>query len=250
MAYDAAAAVADRWAVRSGSEAPRKGKAGRIVPASDLDQLGFELMAEADAAPLRRISEATLYRDGLLLALAATLPERARALSALAFDQTIYLEADGVIRFAIPGEVRKVREHLKHRRPFNACIRRPSLHRALARWRAVYRPMFDAGDWLWPSRLNQRHGVTETRLGVLIGNLTEARLGPRVSIHLVRDCVATEIIETDPISGAVRAATTLGHSDPQVTSDFYVHAEGIVVATGWQKVIAKRIGSARESLAI
>jgi hypothetical protein len=98
IVYDAAAAVADRWAVRSATEAPRKGKAGRIVPASEIDRLGFAMMAEADAAPLRRISEATLFRDGLLLALAATLPERARALSALAFDTTLFLEPDGVKR--------------------------------------------------------------------------------------------------------------------------------------------------------
>ena len=110
--------------------------------------------------------------------------------------------------------------------------------------------MFDAGDWLWPSRLNQRHGVTESHLGTIIGDLTEARLDRRVSIHFVRDCVATEIIETDPISGAVRAGAALGHHDPRITSDFYVHAEGIVVSTGWQNVVAARVGSDRESLAI
>lgn len=250
IVYDAAAAVADRWAAQSGAEPPRKGKRSRIVPASDLDRIGFELMAEADTAPLRRISEATLYRDGLLLAVAATLPERARALSALAFDRTVFLEAEGVIRFAIPGEHRKAPERRKRRRAFHASIRRPSLHRALARWQAVYRPMFDAGDWLWPSRLDQHHGLSEMRLGTIIGDVTEARLGRRVSIHLVRDCVATEIIETDPIGGAVRAATTLGHRDPRVTADFYVHADGIAVSTGWQDLIAERVGSSRESLAI
>jgi hypothetical protein len=110
--------------------------------------------------------------------------------------------------------------------------------------------MFDAGNWLWPSRLNQEHGVIEKTLGDIVGDRTEARLGRRVSLHLVRDCVATEIIETDPIGGAVRAATTLGHRDPRVTSDFYVHADGIVVSTGWQDVIVERVGSSRESLAI
>lgn len=250
IVYDAAAAVADRWAVRSDAEPPRKGKRSRIVPASDLDRLGFELMAEADGAPLRRISEATLYRNGLLLAVAATLPERARALSVLDFDRTIFLEADGVIRFAIPGEARKVAERRKRRRAFHARIRRPSLHRALARWRAVYRPMHDAGDWLWPSRLDQQRGVTEHRLGTIVGDVTEARLKRRISLHLVRDCVATEIIETDPVGGAVRAATTLGHRDPRITSDFYIHADGIVVSTGWQDVIVERIGRSRENLVI
>lgn len=248
IVYDAAAAVADRWAVRSSTEAPRKGKAGRIVPASELDRLGFAIMAEADAAPLRRISEATLFRDGLLLALAATLPERARALSALAFDTTLFLEPDGVIRLAIPGEHLKLAERRKRRRGFHARIRRPSLHRALARWRAVYRSMFDDGDWLWPSRHNQNHGLTENSIGHLAARVTEARLGRAVSIHLVRDCVATEIIEADPLTGAARASAVLRHRDQGITNDFYVHANGIACATRWQAALDASAG--RESLRI
>lgn len=249
LVYDAAAAIADRWAVMSGREARRKGKTARIVPATDLDRLGFEMMAQADAAQVRRISEATLYRDGLLLSLAATLPERARALSALVYDVTLFLEPDGVIRFAIPGEVRKVREHRKSRRPFHACLRRPSLHRALARWRAVYRPMFDGGDWLWPSRLDRNHGMTEATLSQRAARVTEARLGRRVSLHLVRDCVATEIVETDPVSGPTRATAVLGHRDPNA-SDYYVLADGIVVATAWQAEVAARGEKGRDNLII
>ena len=250
LVYDAAAAVADRWAARADEEPGRKKKAARIVPASELDALGFDLMAEADAAPLRRISEATLYRDGLMLAVAATLPERASALAALEFEATLFLEPGGVIRLAIPGEFLKVRERLKARRGFHARIHRPSLHRALSRWRAVYRPMFDGGAWLWPSRLNQEHGLTPSAISTVIGAVTKARLGRAVSLHLVRDCVATEIIETDPVNGAVRAKGVLRHRDMAVTSDFYVHAEGLVVTTGWQGVIEKRVGGDRQRLVI
>ncbi|WP_424928879.1 hypothetical protein [Amaricoccus tamworthensis] len=248
--YDAAAAVADRWAARSLSEPSRKNKTAGIVPASDLDQLGFELMAEADAAPLRRMTEATLYRDGLLLAMTATLPERARAMSALIVDETVFLEPDGIIRFAIPGAFLKKREAHKPRTTFHASIRRPSLHRALSRWLAVYRPMFDGGDWLWPSRLDQHHGLTGKSLGKIIGDRTEQRLGRRVTIHMVRDCVATEIIEADPVNGAVRASATLGHRDRRVTDEFYIHSNGLASATGWQNAIARRIGTDRKSLII
>jgi hypothetical protein len=248
IVYDAAAAVADRWAVRSATEAPRKGKAGRIVPASEIDRLGFAMMAEADAAPLRRISEATLFRDGLLLALAATLPERARALSALAFDTTLFLEPDGVIRLAIPGEHLKLRERRKLRRGYHARIRRPSLHRALTRWRAIYRPMFDDGVWLWPSRLDQDHGLTEKTIGTIAARATKAGLKRAVSIHLVRDCVATEIIEIDPLTGAARATAVLRHRHQGITNDFYVHADGIACATRWQAALDT--GAGRESLKI
>ena len=250
LVYDAAAAVADRWAARADDEPGRKQKTARIVPASELDALGFDLMAEADAAPLRRISEATLYRNGLMLTVTATLPERARAIAALEFDATLFIEPGGVIRFAIPGESLKIHERLKARRGFHARIHRPSLHRALSRWRAVYRPMFDGGAWLWPSRLDQEHGLTPKAISTVIGAVTKERLGRQVSLHLVRDCVATEIIETDPVNGAVRAKGVLRHKDGAVTDDFYVHAEGLVVTTGWQEVIEKRIGGNRQRLVI
>jgi hypothetical protein len=206
------------------------------------------MMATADVAPLRRISEATLFRDGLLLALAATLPERARALSALAFDTTLFLEPNGVIRLAIPGEHLKLAERRKRRCGFHARIRRPSLHRALARWRAVYRPMFDDGAWLWPSRLDQDHGLTEKTIGQIAARVTRARLGRAFSIHLVRDCVATEIIETDPLTGAARATAVLRHRDQRITNDFYFHADGIACATRWQAALDT--GAGRESLKI
>ena len=54
----------------------------------------------------------------------------------------------------------------------------------------------------------------------------------------------------DDLRSQPLAATTLGHRDPRVTSDFYVHADGIVVSTGWQGVIVESVGSSRESLAI
>jgi hypothetical protein len=225
--FDAAAAVADRWAVLAGDEPSRKGKTARIVPASDLDALGFRLMAKAESVSLRRISEATLYRDGLLLAVAATLPERARALSVLEFGVTIFLEENGVIRFAIPGAHLKLREREKQRRGFHARIRRPSLHRALARWRDAYRPLFDDGLGLWPSRHDMEHGLTERSLGTLGARITKAHLKRSISLHLIRDCVATEIVETDPIGGPVRATGVLRHKDPRVTSDCGVGAPAL-----------------------
>lgn len=182
-------------------------------------------MLEADEAPLRRISEAALYRDRLMLAVAATLPERARALAALEFGVTVFLEPDGVIRIAISGEALKLREGPKARQSFHARLHRPSLHRALSRWRAAWRPMFDDGSWLWPSRLDREHGLTQDSTSVIAGRVTRARLDRRASLHLVRDCVATEIVETDPVGGAVRAAGVLRHRDQATTSDFYCHAK-------------------------
>ena len=248
LLYDAAAAVADRWAAAAKSEPPRKGKASRIVPASDVDALGFDLMARADAAPLRRIGEATMYRDGLMLAVAATVPERARAVSAMSLGETVFLEPGGVIRFAIPGEHLKGPEAAKKRRAFHARIHRPSLHRALTRWRAVYRPMFDDGAWLWPSRLNRNHGLSEKAIGKKVGDVTEAAFGRRVSLHMVRDCVATEIVEDDPMDGATLATGVLRHRSAEVSEDFYIHSRGLAASAGWRDVVEKRVGNLRQNL--
>lgn len=250
VVYDAAAAIADRWSARALDEPGRKTKGARIVPASEIDRLGIELMAQADAAPLRRISEANLYRSGLMLAVLATLPERARALAALEFDVTLFLEDDGVIRIYIPGEYLKISERLKPRCAFHARIRRPSLHRALARWRQVWRPLYDDGGWLWPSQTNQRQGISENRLGMIIGNVTQKAFDRRVSAHLLRDCVATEIVDLDAVAGASRASGVLRHRDQKTTRAYIAHATGAKASADWRGALAALAGPGRKDLAI
>jgi len=238
VAYDGPAAVANRWAARAEREPRRRSPTARTMPASTVYDLGLAMMAEAEAAPVRRISEATLYRDGLLLALAAALPERARALSALAFDTTLYLEADGFIRFAIPAKALKRVERRKAGPGFHARLMNLRLHRALTVWRRDFRPMFDDGAWLFASRINRDHSLTEGSLGEVFRRVTLAKLGCRISVHDIRGCVATEIIETNPSTGPAQAAAVLRHRDRRVTHAFYDHAEGLVACTGWDAVLS------------
>lgn len=242
MVYDGPAAVANRWAARAEREPRRRSPTARTVPASTVYELGLAMMAEALAAPVWRISEATLYRNGLLLALAASLPERARALAALAFDTTLHVEADGFIRFAIPAEALKRLERRKKGPGFHARLRNARLHRALSVWRTTFRPMFDDGGWLFASRLSRDHSLTEGCLGEIFRRVTLARLGLSISVHDIRGCVSTEIIETDPTGGPARAAAALGHRDPRVTEKFYSQAEGLVACSGWEAALTRAGG--------
>jgi len=238
VVYDGPAAVANRWDAHAMREPRRGSPTTRTMPASRVYDTGIAMMTEAEAAPVRRISEATLYRDGLLLALAAALPERARALSALAFEATLYLEADGFIRFAIPAEALKRVERRKAGPGFHARIMNLRLHRALTVWRRDFRPMFDDGAWLFASRINRDHSLTEGSLGEVFRRVTLAKLGCRISVHDIRGCVATEIIETNPSTGPAQAAAVLRHRDRRVTHAFYDHAEGLVACTGWDAVLS------------
>lgn len=248
VSYDGPAVIADRHRV-SAKRAPRvRSAAQRTVPANEVYVLGLGMMAEAEAAPVRRIRTASLYRDGLLLAQAAVLPERARALSALVYDVTLHLEADDFIRYAIPGEALKRVERRKAAAAFHARLRNPRLHRALTVWREAFRPMFDDQPWLFPSGQNRDHPLTEGSLGEIVRRVTAERLGLEISIHDIRGCVATEMIETDPTRGAAQASAILRHRDPAVTREHYDHAEGLVACAGWDAAVTRRAGADRPDL--
>jgi len=248
IVYDGPAVIADRHRV-SAMRAPRvRSAARRTMPASTVYALGIAMTAEAEAAPVRRIRTASLFRDGLLLAQAAALPERARALSALVFDVTLHLEADDFIHYAIPGEALKRSERRKAAAAFHARLRNPRLHRALTVWRDAFRPMFDDQPWLFPSGQNRDHPLTEESLGEIVRRVTAARLGQRISIHDIRGCVATELIETDPARGAAQASAVLRHRDPAVTREHYDHAEGLVACAGWDAAVKRRVCGDRPDL--
>jgi len=98
--------------------------------------------------------------------------------------------------------------------------------------------MFDDGAWLFASRINRDHSLTEGSLGEVFRRVTLAKLGCRISVHDIRGCVATEIIETNPSTGPAQAAAVLRHRDRRVTHAFYDHAEGLVACTGWDAVLS------------
>lgn len=218
------------WRERGDLEGSPTKTANQLVSATAIYGLGFDLMDRARERKTRGMRAALDFRNGILLATAVALPQRARALSVMDFDRTLFLLDRSSIRFHIPGAFIKQPEGRKEGRPYDMVIRNAALSRALREYAAEYRPLFDDGQMLFPSFHAPMQSISEKRLGRLAGDLTERAFGVRVSIHRFRDNVATEISETMP-SGAYIASGVLGHRDAATTERHYDHSEGFRVAT-------------------
>ena len=224
-----------------GKKAGRRTKtADQIVGASTIFDLGMRLVDRARSRGPRGLHAARDFRNGLLLAVAAALPQRARALSSLAFDSTLILLDAPYIRIALPGHVLKLPEARKARSRYDKVIGNPALWAALDEYRRLYRPLFDDGHALFPNVLDMGAGISSSQLGRLVGNITAKHLGVRVSIHRVRDNVATEASEE--IRG--RRIPRAGIARPQAARPrpeaSYDHAEGVRAARDYGAHLASR----------
>lgn len=101
------------------------------------------------------------FRNGILLSLGAALPQRARALSALAFDQTLDLRGAGLVNVRIPARMLKLPEDRKSGAPFERTLTSEKLAEALLEYRRSFRPLFDQGPYLFPSMLSPDAAISE-----------------------------------------------------------------------------------------
>ena len=232
--------VIDDWAAQADKEPSRRSKTARNVGASTLYSLGLQMVEEAMAAPVIGLASARTCRNGLLFAVGACLPQRARALSWLSYGQTLFLDPDFTIRIFLPAAAIKMRETKKRKRkPFERTFQNQRLWNALDTWWRIFRPLYDEGAWLFPSQLSLTEGISEDRLGAICRAETLDRLGVAVSVHDIRDNVATEASEAME-NGAIRAATLLGHRDPRTTLDCYDHSVDLRVLREHARFIEER----------
>ncbi len=122
---DACAFVVEDWRQRGAAAGPRTKTGAQLVSARVLYDLGFDLMDEARALPTRGLAAALTFRSGVLLSTAAALPQRARALSMLAFGSTLHLLERPDILVRIPGRFLKLRETDKARETFERRLLQP-----------------------------------------------------------------------------------------------------------------------------
>lgn len=230
--------VAD-WAdrgLRAGS--PTKSGA-QIVGASTIYVLGLDLVEAARRRGPRSLQVARDFRHGVLLMLAAALPQRARAIAHLEFGTTLIMMETPLIRIALPGSVIKQREWRKSGSGYDAVISNPDLWSALDEYRRIFRPLFDDSGHVFPSSNRNDQCVTSQQLGRLVGDLTARHLGVRVNIHRVRDNLATEASE-ELRNGGRLAPALLGHSDPRTTQRHYDQATGMAAARDHGAAITAR----------
>ncbi|NKX41008.1 hypothetical protein HGG71_05925 [Rhodobacteraceae bacterium R_SAG2] len=224
---------------RATTAGPCRKKPAQIVPASLVYRTGLNMIAEAQVVSSHNMKAATLYRNGLLLTVAAALPLRRRALAGLDLATSFRLDDQQGIQIDIAGHFLKLRQDRKSYERYQAYVSSPVLREAVEVWVQRFRPMFDNGTALFPSGRIHGEALVADALGQAFGDTTEARLGVRVPIHRIRDCVATECIE-EIEHGAGWAPHLLGHKTAQTTTEFYDHATGMAVTHEFGELVAAR----------
>lgn len=224
---------------RAETAGPCRKNPAQIVPATLLYKTGQEMMAEAQAGSSHDMQAATLYRNGLLLTVAAALPLRRRALASLDLATSFRLEERPVIRIDIPGHYLKLRHAEKDYRRYRAQLTSQVVWDAVDVWRQRFRPIFDDGTALWPSVRVRGEALVADVLGQVFGETTAERIGVRVPIHRIRDCAATECIE-ELEHGAGWAQHLLNHRSAQTAIQFYDHSTGVAVSREFGQIVAAR----------
>jgi integrase len=224
---------------RAETAGPCRKNPAQIVPATLLYKTGQEMMAEAQAGSSHDMQAATLYRNGLLLTVAAALPLRRRALASLDLATSFRLEERPVIRIDIAGHYLKLRHAEKDYRRYRAQLTSQVVWDAVDVWRKRFRPMFDDGTALWPSMRVRGEALVADVLGQVFGETTAERIGVWVPIHRVRDCAATECIE-ELEHGAGWAQHLLNHRSAQTATQFYDHSTGVAVSREFGQLVAAR----------
>lgn len=212
---------------------PVKSKTARMATIEELLQLGFTLM-ETGRRDLHSGCRrgAQVFRDGLMIGALAMRPVRRRNFAALKIGATLLVEAGGIhaafretkmgnpIEFAYP-------EFLLAGFRFYLDTARPLLLAAGA----------DPGSaMLWIGRRGRPMDGEE--IAQRISNVTTRHLGRRVSPHLFRDCVATDIASHDPAHvGIVKAI--LGHTTLATSEKYYNQAGSFHAAKRMRYVIAR-----------
>lgn len=227
------------WDERSKAVGPTTKIGAQLVGAKAIYDLGFELMASARTAPIRGLNAATLFRNGLILSFGIALPQRARALSALAFDRSLHLLDEERIHVRLSVDDLKMLERDRNDPGSEWMFRNPRLHTALREYKRDFRPIFDSGTWLFPSRKILGGAVSEKQIGGLSGAMTQKAFGVRVTIHRLRDNVSTDASEY-MIGGPGAAACLMGHRDEATTARHYDHAEGVIASKEFVEEIEAR----------
>lgn len=96
---------------------------------------------------------------------------------------------------------------------------------ALSIYRAEFLPILGAGNGLFPSLKSLDAGLTPQALGRIVGDLTMQHFDVRISLHRIRDNIATEASETAE-NGVMIASGVLGHADARTTLMHYDRSNG------------------------
>jgi integrase/recombinase XerD len=220
---------------------PARPKRHRLVPIQRLFELGLELMAEAEATPLRRFKT---YRDGLLIAVLASRLLRLRNLTGLVLSRTLVQRGDRWW-IQIPAAETKTNDPIEEPWPDMLV---PHLETYLADHRAgIVALRGSCSDALWLSMYGSP--MTDNGIYIRIVARTREGLGRAINPHLFRDCAATSIAIDDPAHIGI-AFRLLGHRRGSTTERHYNQARGVEASRLMQQaLLARRKASSKPVIA-
>jgi integrase/recombinase XerD len=206
------------------------------VPSSDLLNLGFDLMQNADQES-RPGHRAVTYRDGLLIAFLALQPLRLRNVASLELGRTLVKAGESWL-ITIPATETKT--HVPIEVPWPDVLLE-SLEHYLAEVRPILsrrrrRSPIPAGSQLWISA--EGRPLSMKRLSAAIALRTKSALGIRLTPHRFRDAAATTLAIEDPLH--VRAAAPLlGHASLSTTECYYQRATSLRAQRAYAEAVTQ-----------
>lgn len=204
-------------------------KRAQFVPIDELYLFGIRLMHRAFDMP-RTVEAATMYRDGLFIALLALRPKRRSNITSLKVGVTLLLDAEGT-----PETI--VFARTKNGSPSTTPY--PSQHLGVYHdiWWQQFRPILlgdrpDQGD-VWIGK--QGEAVGPNQLWRQMRKRTAAPepvgLGRAIGVHIVRTIYATSMAEATSDPTLLRLTPwMLDHRDPRSIEPYNMQASGMAAA--------------------
>lgn len=214
-------------------------KPPRMATIRELIVLGRDLYIDGafEMENKDELQGAVALRDGLMILMLAARPGlRRAALCAMKLGDTAFID-EHVFRVEFPPELIKTRHRIQFAYPSELY---PYIERYLEEARPVLldnpfaRNSVDDG-WLWVNRRGRR--VRDEYATSRIPSLIEKRLGRRVSLHLFRDCAATDIaLELPEHVGIIK--DVLQHTTLATSYGHYVQAGAAKAVARYGDIIA------------
>jgi len=219
---------------------PIKPKLPLIRPTGELVDAGIRLMEEAEAMHSSTLRmPAVRLRDGLMLALLAARPLRARNFTALTLGRHLYpAGGEWTINIA-DSETKNGREYEV---PFPAMLA-PYLERYLDHWRPQLVGA-EASDRLWLSW--RGHPLDYQDVHRNIRSVTGKLFGTPMHPHIFRDCLATCVALNDPVNMGV-ATALLGHRWLSTVKRYYNQAKQHTARAAVHANLVRRRRAARRA---
>ena len=204
---------------------------GRLRPAREVLELGYQLMQSADTGHLPGIRRPIAFRDGLMIALWACRMLRVANLNQITIGQHLKRTGDRHLLEFTAGE-------MKQRRPWGRSWPE-RLEDALGEYQAVHRPQLTSrstGDSkaLWLSQFGA--SMPPASVAQIIKLRTIAAFGQSISSHLMRHIAATGLAEAYANSSTDFAAV-LGHATTDTAEKYYILGRGTAAVKDYNALL-------------